>query len=131
MDEVTRPQIGVLCALLSVYVPVAFLGGITGQLYRQFALTLCFAALLSIVVALTLTPALCVKILRPVKKDQGGLLGAFNRGFDRLFARTTKGYLGGMDFLMRRLLLAADPAGGGVCGRGRLAQDPARGPGAG
>ena len=107
MDEVTRPQIGVLCALLAVYVPVAFLGGITGQLYRQFALTLCFAAILSIVVALTLTPAFCVKILRPVQKDQGGLLGAFNRGFNRLFARTTKGYLGGMDFLMRRLLVAA------------------------
>ena len=105
MDEVTRPQIGVLCALLSVYVPVAFLGGITGQLYRQFALTLCFAAILSIVVALTLTPAFCVKFLRP-PKDKGGPLKAFNRGFNRLFARTTEGYLRGMDFLMRRLLVA-------------------------
>jgi hydrophobe/amphiphile efflux-1 (HAE1) family protein len=105
MDEVTRPQIGVLCALLAVYVPVIFLGGITGQLYRQFALTLCFAAILSIVVALTLTPAFCVKILRP-KQDQGGLLAAFNRGFNRLFDRTTRGYLGGMDFLMRRLFVA-------------------------
>jgi HAE1 family hydrophobic/amphiphilic exporter-1/multidrug efflux pump len=106
MDEVTRPQIGVLCALLAVYVPVAFLGGITGQLFRQFALTLCFAAVLSIVVALTLTPAFCVKILRPLKKDQRGPLAAFNRGFNRLFERTTQGYLNGMDFLMRRLLVA-------------------------
>jgi hydrophobe/amphiphile efflux-1 (HAE1) family protein len=105
MDEVTRPQIGVLCALLSVYVPVVFLGGITGQLYRQFALTLCFAAIISIVVALTLTPAFCVKILRP-KQDKGGFLATFNRGFNRLFERTTRGYLGGMDFLMRRLFVA-------------------------
>ena len=71
MDEVTRPIIGVACALLAVYVPVIFLGGIVGQLYRQFALTLCFAALLSILVSLTLTPALCVKILRAKKKEGG------------------------------------------------------------
>jgi len=105
MDEVTRPMIGVACALLSVYVPVIFLGGIVGQLYRQFALTLCIAALLSILVALTLTPALCVKILR-LKKDQGGLLAAYNRAFDRLFDRTTAGYLGGVRFFMRRLGVA-------------------------
>ena len=102
MDEVTRPILGVACALLSVYVPVVFLGGITGQLYRQFALTLCFAAVLSIIVALTVTPALCVKILRP-KKDLRGPLRAFNRGFDRLFARTTQGYLHGVKLFMRRL----------------------------
>jgi multidrug efflux pump subunit AcrB len=79
MDEVTTPIIGVACALISVYVPVAFLGGIVGQLYRQFALTLCVAATLSIVLALTLTPALCVLILRPKKKIRGPL-GAFSRG---------------------------------------------------
>ncbi len=105
MDEVSRPIIGVAIALLSVYVPVVFLGGIVGQLYRQFALTLCCAAILSILVALTLTPALCVLILRP-KKDRPGLSGAFNRGFDRLFERTTTGYLGGVRFFMRRLPLA-------------------------
>ena len=105
MDEVSRPIIGVACALLAVYVPVVFLGGIVGQLYRQFALTLCFAAILSILVALTLTPALCVMILRP-KKDLPGPLGAFNRGFNRLFDRTTAGYLGGVKFFMRRLALA-------------------------
>jgi multidrug efflux pump subunit AcrB len=82
MDEVTKPIIGVACALISVYVPVAFLGGIVGQLYRQFALTLCVAATLSIVLALTLTPALCVLILRPKKKIRGPL-GTFLEGFDR------------------------------------------------
>ena len=105
MDEITTPIIGVACALLSVYVPVVFLGGITGQLYRQFALTLCFAAVLSILVALTLTPALCVKILRP-KKDIRGPVGVLTRGFDRLFTHTTKGYVKGVQFFMRRLALA-------------------------
>ncbi len=105
MDEVSSPIIGVACALISVYVPVAFLGGIVGQLYRQFALTLCVAATLSIIVALTLTPALCVLILKP-KKDMRGPLGAFLRGFDRLFNRTTQGYVRGVQFFMRRLGLA-------------------------
>jgi hydrophobe/amphiphile efflux-1 (HAE1) family protein len=105
MDEVTSPIIGVACALLSVYVPVVFLGGITGQLYRQFALTLCFAAVLSIIVALTLTPALCVKILRP-KKDIRGPVGVITRGFDRFFTRTSQGYVKGVQFFMRRLGLA-------------------------
>ena len=105
MDEVTRPIIGVACALLSVYVPILFLGGITGQLYRQFAITLCCGAFLSILVTLTLTPALCVKILRP-KKDLKGPLGAFNRKFNQLFDLTTSGYLNGVKFLMRRLVVA-------------------------
>jgi HAE1 family hydrophobic/amphiphilic exporter-1/multidrug efflux pump len=118
MGEVTRPIIGVACALLAVYVPIVFLGGIVGQLYRQFAFTLCFAALLSILVALTLTPALCVKILRPKKKDQGGPLAAFNRWFNRFFDGLTAGYLKGVKFFMGRLvvplvLLAAVYVGAG------------------
>ncbi len=121
MDEVSRPIIGVACALLAVYVPVVFLGGIVGQLYRQFALTLCFAAILSIIVALTLTPALCVMILRP-KKDQPGPLGAFNRGFNRLFDRTTAGYLGGVKFFMRRLALALILLAAVFLGAGTLLQ---------
>jgi len=120
MDEVTRPIIGVACALLAVYVPVIFLGGIVGQLYRQFALTLCFAALLSIIVSLTLTPALCVKILRAKKK--GGLLNAFNSGFNRLFDATTSGYLKGIQFLMRRLILAVVLLAAIYFGAGRLLQ---------
>ena len=113
MDEVTRPIIGVACALLSVYVPVVFLGGIVGQLYRQFALTLCFAAVLSILVALTLTPALMRHDPAPQKRPQGPL-GAFNRGFDRLFDRTTTGYLEGIKFFMRRLTLALVLLAGGL-----------------
>lgn len=121
MDEVTRPIIGVACALLSVYVPILFLGGITGQLYRQFAITLCCAAFLSILVTLTLTPALCVKILRP-KKDLKGPLGAFNRKFNQLFDLTTSGYLNGVKFLMRRLVVALILLAAVYFGAGRLLQ---------
>jgi len=105
MDEVTGPVIGTTCVLLSVFIPVAFLGGITGQLYRQFALTLSFSVALSSIVALTLTPALCVKILRP-RKEMRGPLGAFIRGFNWGFARSAEGYLKGVRVFMRRLALA-------------------------
>lgn len=105
MDEVTGPVIGTTLVLLSVFVPVAFLGGITGQLYRQFALTLSFSVALSSIVALTLTPALCVKILRP-RREMRGPLGAFFRGFDRAFERTTEVYLKGVRTFIRRLGLA-------------------------
>jgi hydrophobe/amphiphile efflux-1 (HAE1) family protein len=121
MDEVTRPIIGVACALLSVYVPILFLGGITGQLYRQFAITLCCAAFLSILVTLTLTPALCVKILRP-KKDSKGPFAAFNRKFNQFFDLTTAGYLGGVKFLMRRLVVALVLLLAVYYGAGRLLQ---------
>lgn len=105
MDEVTGPVIGTTLVLLSVFVPVAFLGGITGQLYRQFALTLSFSVALSSIVALTLAPALCVKILRP-RQEMRGPLGAFFRWFDRVFDRTTEGYLKGVRTFIRRLALA-------------------------
>jgi hydrophobe/amphiphile efflux-1 (HAE1) family protein len=104
MDEVTGPVIGTTLVLLSVFVPVAFLGGITGQLYRQFALTLSVSVALSSIVALTLTPALCVKILRP-RREMRGPLGGFFRGFNRLFDRTTEGYLKGVRTFIRRLAL--------------------------
>jgi len=105
MDEVTSPVIGTTLVLLSVFVPVAFLGGITGQLYKQFALTLSFSVALSSLVALTLTPALCVKLLRP-RKEMRGPLGVFFRWFNRTFARTTEGYLKGVQVMLRRLILA-------------------------
>jgi len=78
----------VLCA---VFVPVAFMGGITGQLYRQFALTISVSIVLSTIVAMSLTPALCRLLLRPRKEMRGPLgwfLGLFNRGLEA----TTKGY---------------------------------------
>ena len=86
MAEVSGPVVGIALVLIAVFVPVAFLGGITGELYRQFALTLSVSVLLSALVALTLIPALCRIILKP-RASSGGrlrrLLDAFNRSFDR------------------------------------------------
>jgi HAE1 family hydrophobic/amphiphilic exporter-1/multidrug efflux pump len=105
MEEVTGPVIGTTCVLISVFVPVSFLGGITGQLYQQFALTLSFSVVLSSLVALSLTPALCTKLLRP-RKEMRGPLGAFFRWFNRSFESITKGYLKGVQVMLRRLVLA-------------------------
>ncbi len=82
MDEITGPVIATTLVLLAVFVPSAFMGGITGQLFRQFALTISAAVLISTVNALTLSPALCGILLRPPKES--GFVGfrLFNRGFD-------------------------------------------------
>jgi len=92
MSEVSGPVVGIALVLTSVFVPVAFLGGITGQLYRQFALTLSVSVLLSALVALSLTPALCAMLLRPRKKPRGPL-GWTLYGFNLLFGRVTNGYV--------------------------------------
>jgi HAE1 family hydrophobic/amphiphilic exporter-1/multidrug efflux pump len=91
MKDVTQVLIASSLVLCAVFVPVAFMGGITGQLYRQFALTISVSIILSTVVAMSLTPALCRLLLRPRKPMRGPLgwfLGLFNRGLER----TTKGY---------------------------------------
>jgi hydrophobe/amphiphile efflux-1 (HAE1) family protein len=93
MSEVSGPVVAIALVLCAVFVPVAFMGGITGQLYRQFALTLSISVLLSALVALTLTPALCVMLLKP-RRQMRGPLGAFFRGFNRAFERVTGGYTG-------------------------------------
>lgn len=92
MDEVSGPVIAIALVLCSVFVPVAFMGGMTGLLYQQFAVTLAVSVCLSALVALTLTPALCVLILRP-RKPMWGPLGWFLRGFDRVFGWVTGGYV--------------------------------------
>ncbi len=84
MEEVTGPVIAIVLVLCSVFVPVAFLGGITGQLYKQFAITIAMSVTISGVVALTLSPALCALILKPSHGQPKGLFGLFNRFFDRL-----------------------------------------------
>jgi len=85
MREVQNAVIGIVLALVAVFVPVAFLGGIAGQLYRQFAVTVAIAVVLSGVVALTLTPALCALMLKPRSEDEdqpSKLFKPFNRGFE-------------------------------------------------
>ncbi len=115
MEEVSGPVVGIALVLTAVFVPVAFMGGLTGELYRQFALTLSVSVLLSALVALTLTPALCRMLLKPRVPGTGPVakfLGAFNRWFHR----ATSGYIRGVRSLIRRsafsmALLAAIMAG--------------------
>ncbi|HEX7125560.1 MAG TPA: multidrug efflux RND transporter permease subunit [Thermodesulfobacteriota bacterium] len=93
MEEVQGPVVAIALVLASVFVPVAFLGGVVGQLYRQFALTVAVSVLLSALVALTLTPALCALLLEPPAEGRRrGLLGRLGAGFNRGFARTVERY---------------------------------------
>src|SRR3989454_3131325 len=86
MGQITGALVGVAVVLSAVFVPGAFSGGSVGAIYRQFSLTIVSAMLLSVFVALSLTPALCAMILKPVSKGsegpKKGFFGAFNRGFD-------------------------------------------------
>ena len=98
MREVTGPVIAIVLVLCAVFVPIAFLGGLTGELYRQFAVTIAIAVSISGVVALTLTPALCVLILRHEHKATNWFFRGFNRGFDAV----TRHYTHGVAWLIRR-----------------------------
>ncbi|WP_321527625.1 multidrug efflux RND transporter permease subunit [Sedimenticola selenatireducens] len=102
MREVTGPVIAIVLVLCAVFIPIAFLGGLTGELYRQFAVTIAIAVVLSGFVALTLTPALSVIILQNQRRHPGRFFAAFNRGFTHI----TGGYLAGVGFLLRRAKLA-------------------------
>lgn len=92
MKEITGAILTITMVLCAVFVPVSFLGGTTGVMYKQFALTLISSILISALLALTLTPPLCVILLKP-KKEKKGLLGKFFKGFDRGFEKTTTGYI--------------------------------------
>lgn len=99
MREVQNAVIGIVLALVAVFIPVAFLGGIAGQLYRQFAVTVAIAVVLSGVVALTLTPALCAMLLKPHSPgdhEPNRLFKLFNRGFGWI----TRRYLGAVNLAM-------------------------------
>src|SRR5260221_7920912 len=81
MHEVTSPIIAIVLVPCAVFVPIAFLGGLTGELYRQFAVTISMAVVISGFVALTLTPALCVIVLKEETRPKRGFFALFNRGF--------------------------------------------------
>jgi hydrophobe/amphiphile efflux-1 (HAE1) family protein len=91
--------------LAAVFIPVAFLGGISGQIYKQFALTIAVSVLISAFSALSLSPALATLILRPKRKTRGLLARAFG-GFNRAFDWTTNRYLASVGFLIRRSVIA-------------------------
>ncbi|HZN86796.1 MAG TPA: efflux RND transporter permease subunit, partial [Burkholderiales bacterium] len=99
MKEVTSPIIAIVLVLCAVFIPIAFLGGLTGELYRQFAVTISIAVIISGFVALTLTPSLCAIVLRPQHGERSQRwFGWFNRGF----ARVTDRYESGVAWLIRR-----------------------------
>jgi multidrug efflux pump len=96
MREVSGAVVAIVLVLCAVFIPVAFLGGLAGKLYQQFAVTVAISVVISGVVALTLTPALCSLILKTQHEEAHGLFALFNRGFERL----TRLYLG----IVRRIL---------------------------
>ncbi len=91
MKEVTSPVIAIVLTLCAVFVPIGFLGGLTGELYRQFAVTITIAVVLSGIVALTLTPSLCMLILKREHKAPGRFFTWFNDWFRRVTGRYTDG----------------------------------------
>ncbi|QGX38361.1 efflux RND transporter permease subunit [Permianibacter aggregans] len=98
MKEVTGPVIAIVLVLTSVFVPIAFLGGLAGELYRQFSITISISVAISGIVALTLTPALCVLILKHEHKNPGKFFQWFNDWFERFTHR----YTDGVRFLLKR-----------------------------
>src|SRR6202453_1219062 len=123
MSEVQGPVAAVALVLAAVFIPVAFMGGITGRLYQQFALTIAISVLISAFNALTLSPALSALLLRP-RGEATGPLGKLGAGFNRWFGRATDGYVGLNRRLIRKiaipLLLLAGVGGLTVLVGGRL-----------
>ena len=99
MDEVSGPVVAIVLVLCSVFVPVAFMGGLTGVMYQQFAITIAVSVIISGIVALTLTPALCALLL---KKQEHPTKGFFFQ-FDRFFEKLTEKYGSWVSFFIRRL----------------------------
>lgn len=104
MEEVTGPVIAIAVILAAVFIPTAFIPGITGRLYQQFAVTIAVSVIISAFNALTLSPALSAMLLRPKKKGSG-LLQKFYDGFNRLFGVATQGYVNLCRVLVRRSVL--------------------------
>ncbi len=101
MDEVSGPVVAIVLVLCAVFVPVAFMGGITGQLYKQFAITIAISVVFSGLVALTLSPALAALLLKPGHHEKRG----FFRWFDRAFEKMTNHYTNAVRFVIKRFVL--------------------------
>ncbi|SEC74993.1 multidrug efflux pump [Burkholderia sp. WP9] len=101
MDEVAGPVIAIVLVLCAVFVPVAFLGGITGQMYKQFAITIAISVVISGIVALTLSPALAALLLKSSHGEKKG----FFRWFDNAFSRMTAGYSRAVRLLIKRFVI--------------------------
>jgi len=101
MEEVSGPVVAIALILAAVFVPTAFIPGITGRLYQQFAITIAISVIFSAFNALSLSPALAALMLRP-KKESRGPLGTFFRWFNRVFGRATDGYVSLCGTLIRK-----------------------------
>src|ERR1700738_3467921 len=120
MEEISGPVVGIALVLSAVFIPTAFIPGITGRLYQQFAVTIAISVLLSAFNALSLSPALAALLLRP-KTESHGPLSAFFASFNRVFANATEWYVRVCGFLIRKsaiavILLAVFAAGAGWFG---------------
>jgi multidrug efflux pump len=115
MDEITDALVGIATVLSAVFVPMAFFAGSTGVIYRQFSITIVSAMLLSVLVALVLTPALCATMLKPTKEHgaRKGFFGWFNRTFDRSAHAYRRG-VQGMISRSARFLVVFLLIGGGM-----------------
>ena len=113
MAEITPALVGIALTLSAVFIPMAFFGGSTGVIYRQFSITIVSAMVLSVLVALTLTPALCATLLKPIAKGQhsphgaprkgiAGWIDRFFVGFNRRFDRSADSYQRGVGTVVRR-----------------------------
>ena len=98
MDQVSGPVIAIVLVLSAVFIPVGFLGGLAGEMYKQFAITIAVSVIISGIVALTLSPALCALILKPHHGEPFLPFRLFNRAFDK----ATNGYSRGVRFFLRR-----------------------------
>jgi HAE1 family hydrophobic/amphiphilic exporter-1 len=105
MEEISGPVVGIALVLSAVFIPTAFIPGITGRLYQQFAITIAISVLLSAFNALSLSPALSALLLRPREK-RGGLLRRFFNWFNRTFERATNTYVRVCGALIRKVAVA-------------------------
>jgi multidrug efflux pump len=112
MDELSGALVAIVLVLVSVFLPVAFLGGLTGTLYKQFAITIAISMVISGIVALTLSPALAAIILKPGSHEKKG----FGKWFDNGFNHITNGYVVGVRFLINHKLIGFGLFGGVVFG---------------
>ena len=102
MAEITGALIGVALVLSAVFIPMAFFGGSTGIIYRQFSITIVSAMVLSVLLAMTLTPALCATFLKPTDRERTNAKGAFFRWFNRVFDQGAERYQSGVARLLMR-----------------------------
>ncbi|MCX3309035.1 efflux RND transporter permease subunit [Pantoea vagans] len=101
MEQIQGALVGIALVLAAVFIPMAFFGGSTGVIYRQFSITIVSAMALSVLVAFILTPALCATMLKPVKKGEHGKTTGFFGWFNRMFDKSTHHYVDSVGHMIR------------------------------